>query len=405
METQLSILMLSPQYHPIVGGYERAAERLSRELARRGHLVTVVAERRRSDWPNREVRHGVQIVRYWCVFRAGLHMSSSLLSLVWTLLTVGRRHQIWHAHVFGPHALVMIATAWVTGRASILKLQSSGSGGIVATATAPGGGWQRSLLARASALVTLTRETTAEAEAVGVERSRIYELGNGVDMDQFRPPGSRAAAKAELGLEQNPFVLYVGRLSPEKNPEGLVVAWRKARNSALPEWRLILVGDGPLRETLAAKIELEDLVGNVLLVGQRSDVQRWMAAADVYVLPSEREGLSNALLESMASSLPVVATRVSGVTEVVEKPGAGVVVEVGDMSALSDALVRVCKDDDIRVEMGEKARNKIEQSYSISAVTSSYIKMYREVLSRSDKDAFTRRVSKIISFRKRSVGL
>lgn len=380
MERPLSILMLCPQYHPMVGGYERAAERLSRELAGRGHSVTVVAERRRPRWPRREVRDGVNVQRFWCAFRAGVHMPTSLLSLAWTLLTTGRRHQVWHAHVFGAHALLMIALARLTGRASVLKLQSAGRGGVLAAVTAPGRAWQRSLLTRASALVTLTQETTAEAEAVGVDRSRIHQLGNGVDMAQFRAAASRAQAKAVLAVGSAPFVLYVGRLSPEKNPDGLIAAWRAACDTLPPDWRLVLVGDGPLRDALADRIQAEGLADRVLLAGQRSDVQLWMAAADAYVLPSHFEGLSNTLLEAMASGLPVVATRVSGVGELVEANGAGLVVDVGDVTALSDALIQLAGDAGLRDRLGQAGRAAVEAGYSLQAVARRHEAMYRDLV-------------------------
>lgn len=379
----LSVLMMAPQYRPLVGGYERAAERLSAALAGRGHHVTVITDRTNPSWARRELHQGVAIRRLRCVFRPRLHMPTSLVSLALFLLLNGRRFDVWHVHQYGFHAAVAVALGLVLRRPVVLKLTSSGQQGIAqAMDDHPLTRIVAPVLKRASGIIALTSETANEALAIGMAPSRIHELGNGVDTDEFRPVGEagRARQKQALGIPARHAVLYVGRLSPEKNVEGLLHAWATARPSISAEWTLVLVGDGPDRPQLERQIQDAGLADAVMIAGQQPNVEKWMAAADIYVSSSLWEGLSNTLLEGMACGLPVVVTRVSGVKDLVEKRAAGLVVDVGDNGALAAALVRLAQDPDLRRSLGRTARRSVEQTYSLQAVADRHETLYRRLI-------------------------
>lgn len=382
-DAPLGILMIAPQYRPLVGGYERAAERLSAALVGRGHNVTVIADRRDLSWPKRELHNGVFIQRLWCLFKPKLHMPTSLASLAWFLIRKGRRFDVWHVHQYGLHAAVAIGLGRLLGRPTVLKLTSSGQQGV---ARAMGGhplAWLVThLLARASGIVALTRETASEALAVGIPAARIHRLGNGVDTVSFQPrtDADRRKAKQAVGLEGRSAVLYVGRLSPEKNVEGLIRSWAEARPSMPPGWALVVIGEGPSRAQMEVQIDLTGLTGEVMVAGEQANIETWMAAADVYVSSSLWEGLSNTLLEAMSCGLPVAVTRVSGVTELVEDRDAGLVVEVGDDGALASALVRLAQDPHLRRRLGKAARLSVERTYSLEAVADRHETLYRRLM-------------------------
>lgn len=379
----MRILMLSPQYHPSVGGYERAAERLSAELAARGHCVTVIAERRDKAWPATETLDGVRVRRLWCAYRPRLHMLTALTSFALFLLTRGRRFDVWHVHQYGLHAALAVALGRVLRRPVVLKLTSSAGQGLArATAASRFASLTAALLKRVTAIVALSRETASEAQAFGIQPERIHLLGNGVDTVKFRPHDERERSelKRKLGIGPHRAVIYVGRLSPEKNPDGLLQAWMKARPSLTADWKLVLVGDGPMRGALEAVVRAQALEDSALIAGQERNIEQWMGSADVYVSSSHHEGLSNTLLEAMASGLPVVATQVSGVTELVKETGAGLVAEVGDMDELARALVRLASDRPLRERLGVAARRVIEQRYSIETVAEKHETLYRRLL-------------------------
>lgn len=372
--------MIAPQYRPIVGGYERAAERLSIELVRRGHSVTVVTDRRMPSWPAREVREGVLILRLWCIFRPRVHLITALLSLTWYLLQHGRRFDIWHVHTHGPHAMAASYMSKIMRRPLVLKLTSSGTHGVAKAARAGGiRGWATfQALKGVSAVVALTQETAAEAIDAGIQSSRVHQLGNGVDAQLYRPrsDAERTALKPAAGLKGQRAFVSVGRLIADKNVAALLEAWAAAQDDIESDWRLVIVGDGPLRENLEGLASELGIQGSVIFAGQQSDVDRWLGAAEVYVSTSDREGLSNTLLEAMSTGLPSVATRVSGVDELIVATGAGIAVEIGDVPAIRRAIVDLASAPELRRDQGQRARTCIEARYSVAKVAALHEDVY-----------------------------
>lgn len=380
---QLSVLMLSPQFRPLVGGYERAAERLSGALADLGLRVIVITERRERSWPAVERIGGYEVRRLPCLHRARIHVITSLFSFAAFLLRYGRDFDVWHIHQYGYHAALAFVLGRLLRRPVVIKLTSSAAMGIKA---AMGSGLRGYFLGlahrRVSACLALSDETKAEALRFGIPSERLYLIPNGVDGRQFHPatPEERVAARRELGLICDRLVLYIGRLSQEKNPLGLLDAWAatgtKAREGAL----LALVGDGPEWNKVQTKVQSQNLGETVHLAGERSDVATWYRAADIYVLSSDREGLSNTMIEAMASGLPIISTRVSGSTVLIQSPAAGVVVDVGNMLQLACAIESLLLDDPLRIRLGKNARHKFESSFSLARSVRKTAELYNELL-------------------------
>jgi len=367
----------------MLGGYERAAERLSASLVAAGHKVKVIAERRDRGWLAHEVLDGVEVRRLWCICRSKLHLLTSLSSYALYLLIRGRTFDVWHVHQYGLHAVITIIISKVVCRPVVLKLTSSAAQGLASTTSnSKFAALTVIVLKQVTAVVALSRETANEAQVFGIPPQRIHILGNGVDKAMFHPHNEweRSEHKKQLGIGIHSVVMFVGRLSPEKNPDGLVTAWKRAVTLLPVGWRLVLVGDGPMYGVIEVMVNELGLKESVILVGEQHNIQEWMSAADMYVISSQNEGLSNSLLEAMASGLPVVATRVSGMTEVVDEPGAGLVVDVGDMNGLVDAMVILAWDSLLREKMGEIGRDVIEQRYAIEAVAARHEELYRQLL-------------------------
>jgi glycosyltransferase involved in cell wall biosynthesis len=379
----LSILMLSPQFRPLVGGYERAAERLSVALAGRGHAVTVIAERRDPSWPASEVMEGVQVRRLWCVFRKRWHTMTSLVAFTLYLLVHGRRYHVWHVHQYGEQAVLAATMGRILRRPVLLKLTSTGPQGIRATMSAT---WMSRLkkfaLCKVRAVIATTQEVKVEAIAFGFPEGAVHIVGNGVDMSRFQPCSEedRRRMCATLGIAANGMVLFVGRLSEEKNPHGLLDAWRMANPKMPRGWKLVLVGDGPMRGQLASCVNSEAFSESTIIAGYQSNVEEWISAADIFVMSSTHEGLSNSMLEAMAAGLPVVSTQVSGSIEILRESGAGIVVDVGRMDHLADAVVRLASSAALRIQMGQAARAVVERRYSIAQVAVQHECLYKSLL-------------------------
>lgn len=218
-------------------------------------------------------------------------------------------------------------------------------------------------------------------DTVGVPRERIRQLYSGVDVHRFCPEPDRGSAARDAA---SPLVIgTVGRLDPVKNQAALVGALRRildrdpGRAAGL---KLIIVGDGPLRTALEEHVRAAGLQAQVSLVGARHDVPALMRGMDVFALPSTNEGISNTVLEAMASGLPVIATRVGGNPELVVDGVTGTLVAPGDEGALADALARYVADPGMCRAQGAAARRRAVEEFSIEAMMKRYCDLYDEVL-------------------------
>ena len=207
----------------------------------------------------------------------------------------------------------------------------------------------RAALGAASLVITVSRslERTLRAELELPDSVSTAVIDMGIDSDLFRPdPGAREKLFVESGTR---VVLFAGNLVPTKGVDVLAEAFFAALDDGTAD-RLVLVGDGPLAadirsriEAHAASFEHADPTGRVTLTGRlhQRDLARWMAAADVFVLPSRNEGLGLVLLEAMACGTPCVGSDVGGIPEVLETPACGRLVPAEDPTALAAAIAEV----------------------------------------------------------------
>jgi glycosyltransferase involved in cell wall biosynthesis len=362
-----AVLMICPQFRPIVGGYERSAERLSAALARGGLRVTVVTERRRREWPAREVGT-FEIRRLFCIPRRRLHALTGAFSLVAYLLRNGRRFCVWHVHQTGLHAALAIAVGMLLRRPVVFKVASIGFGSAAAEPIAgldrP---WSEALHRRAKGIIVTSEAMREQVLLQGFAAERLHVLPYAVDGEVFRQPqhGDRLRIRARLGVGAETIALVVGRLAPEKNPLGMLDAWACLGEGERAGRCLVIVGDGPLAKELRQSVSRLGLASSVRIEGEQEDVVSWYQAADVLVIASHREGLSNAMIEALACGLPVISTRVSGSSVIEGPPAVGRVVELGNMAQLAEALRNVLADDALRSAWGNLARARFEACFSI----------------------------------------
>jgi glycosyltransferase involved in cell wall biosynthesis len=216
-------------------------------------------------------------------------------------------------------------------------------------------------------VITLTEQMAAQiAEVGGFDRSRVAVIPQGIRVEAFDvPPGTREAARAELGLEPNaPVAVGIGRLHEQKRYDLMLDAFSRVVADA-PSARLLIVGTGALEESIRAARRRLGLDERVHLLGFRSDVPRILAAADVLVMSSDDEGVPVVALEAMAAGRPVVATRVGSMEAAVEQGRTGVLVARGDPAALADALRAVLLSRDRGAAMGAAARARVVERFRV----------------------------------------
>ena len=355
---------------PLDAGVPRVAGDLVADQARRGWDVTVacpqecdlrgsaqVAGARHLRWEAArapgpsvpaEVRRLAALVR-----EAGpdlVHLHSAKAGLAGRLAIRGR-----HTTLFQPHAWSFEAVREPLRSATV--------------------GWERAAARWASAIVCVSEDERRRGESVGV-RGRFAVLPNGVDISRWTSAGAadRAAARHQLGLDDGPLVLCVGRLSEHKGQDVLLNAWALAAESA-PASQLVLVGEGP------ARAELESAAPpRVRFAGKREDVDVWVAAADVVAIPSRWEaGLPLVAMEAMARGRSVVAADVAGVREGLEG-GCGGVVPIGAAQPLAEALAERLLDPTLVDREGAAGRRRIEERYDLRQTTARMAQLYESVI-------------------------
>lgn len=221
---------------------------------------------------------------------------------------------------------------------------------------------------------------------VAVSDEKIVRIYNGVDSKEFHPAlTGREPLPAPLGFAPPDKLVIgtVGRMAKVKDPLSLVRAFLHLLDTmprASERLRLVMAGDGPLRAEAVNLLARHGAAHLAWLPGSREDVARIMRGLDVFVLPSKAEGISNTILEAMASGLPVVATRVGGNPELVSEEQNGLLVPAESPEALAQAIRRYLDDPGLTRRHGLAARQRIEREFSIDAMVHRYLAVYDAVL-------------------------
>jgi sugar transferase (PEP-CTERM/EpsH1 system associated) len=238
-----------------------------------------------------------------------------------------------------------------------------------------------------SAYVALSRDLERYlTDAVGIAPRRVIRICNGVDTD-VNHPASEATEAIPQGWPFQPHhrvVGTVGRLDPVKGTSHLVRAFAQAlqaRPAARDTLRLAIVGDGPERAAVEAAVREHRLGEHVWLAGARSDVPPLMRQFRCFALPSLGEGISNTILEAMATGLPVVATDVGGNGELVADGLTGELVPAGDDAAMAAALLRLFDEPGTANAMGQAGRARAVREFGIPVMVDAYAQLYRALLS------------------------
>jgi glycosyltransferase involved in cell wall biosynthesis len=230
-------------------------------------------------------------------------------------------------------------------------------------------------------VVAVSRRQGERVREAGVPGKRVVVIHNAVDVSRFEPadPAVRGEMEALFPAPPRKIVIAAGRLSPEKGFDDLVRAAR-AVVDRMPGVGFLLVGDGALRADLEAAIRSQGLEASFVLAGFRSDLDRLMPCADLFVQSSHTEGLPNVVLQAGACSVPVVATAVGGTGEVLEDRAQGRLVPPGRPSELADAIVEVLGDPDGARRMAAGARDRVASEFTFEAQAVAYRRLYQECM-------------------------
>lgn len=361
------VVMVSAGFWPAVGGAERQALELSRELRARGAGV-IVLTRRLGGAAAREEVHGVPVRRLPVLGTGALDSLSFLFGALGWLLKHQGEYDAIHAHLAGSPALAAALAGRFLGKPVLVKLGGGrGIGELAASSRTSLGRLKLRLLARLKPrFLAVVADLAAEArEHLG--GATIEVLPNGVDVNRYRPvsPEEKKALRARLGWTGTVF-LYTGRLSWEKRLPWFSKIWSEATKGR--EATLVLVGEGP---------EAVPQDGRVRVLPPVDDAAGLYAAADAFVLPSVSEGLSNSLLEAMASGLPVIASAVGGTAETLVDGDTGLLFARDDERAAAACVRRLLDEPELAARLGAAARRVCVERYALSRVAARLEELYR----------------------------
>jgi L-malate glycosyltransferase len=211
-----------------------------------------------------------------------------------------------------------------------------------------------------------------------VQSQKISIIPNGIITRLYDPP--KTWPKDWPAIAQSPVLGTVGRLSPEKGHLLFLEALAILRHDGA-NFQAIMIGDGNLKEELLQKTKFLHLEERVFWVGAQTNIPDWLSLLDVFVLPSQWEGISLALLEAMASGVPVVATSVGGTPEVLKNGVNGLLVPPSDPQALAAAIQKLLENSSLRRELGQSGKIHCQNNYDIDMIVKKIDSLYRSYIS------------------------
>jgi glycosyltransferase involved in cell wall biosynthesis len=399
-----------------VGGAEIQAERLARGLVSRGHPIHILTNpvpetdpskdpgSKLPDAPEEEVFYGTTAesgslisedprlpnqkedacvgVIHRPPFYLTYDMTTGVAPTFRYLIQNRNLYDILHCHMAFGQAVVAVVAAQRLRRPCIVKIACAGElGELSVMSKFPG--YERALhiLHQADTMIAVSSEVEKDLLAYGFSPERILRIPNGVDTVFFQPV-------TRPGHAEKMRFLLVGRRQPQKGVDLLLRAAKILEETGLKgQFEVQLCGsDSPEYDyqEMAVKLGVDHLMNFMPFQQDMRDIFR---AAQCFVLPSRGEGLSNALLEAMAVGLPVVATQVSGMSDVITNEEDGLLIPAESAESLAEAMKRIISNADLRQQLGQNARRRVETAFSLEHIVSEYSNLYCRLHGASERGA------------------
>ena len=353
-----------------VFGAERVAMELAQESAKKGLFVAIGLingdDQMRIDVLDRLQGTNVDVARF---SRGGM------LSVCFRLFSYCRKQNITliHSHGYKSDLLALIIKLFLPR----IDLVATNHNYLLSTTRQSLYRWlDLRILAFYGGVVAVSGDVKHDMVAGGFSENRVEVIDNGITLC----PGASADEKNHLlktlGFsDKNTFIGIVASLTEEKAHRVLLSAFSQL-TQLYPICRLIIIGDGPLREELEIYSDDLDISSFVHFMGYRKDSRQIMNILDIFVICSDREGLPLVLLEAMSIAVPAVATRVGAIPKVVEDSVSGLLVDPGCVEQLSQALKKMLEDKDLRNTLGKRGQQIVKEKYSSEKMTENYFKIY-----------------------------
>ena len=376
------VWMIIPSFYPALGGAEVQAQQLSKALLKKGWAVNILTRRHISGFSGlsaKEIVGGVPVNRSYSWGKGKIGSVFFMIGGLWHILWHGRG-DIFHAHGEGASAWMAVLAARLFGGRSLIKLRT---GVYVYQRQYFHGfaGWQFRKLLRMTGLIIVVNQEVRKwlIDTLGISSEKIRLVPNSVDVVAFYPVPveKKEAQRKQLSLPMDKKIyLFVGRLNHLKGVDLLLKAWSAMPKALCQEMLLLLVGDGSDYQKLKKMREELGITDSVRMLGLKQNVRDYYWSADVFVLPSRTEGLSNALVEAMACGLPSVVSAVGGGPDLIVDGENGYLAEGEDCESLTNKLVKSLHAQDEWDEMGRRARKTILSEYDLKTNAARFHQIY-----------------------------
>jgi len=330
---------------------------------------------------------GISVTRIRVDVRSGLSKVRAFRRMVIDLMRLVRRSDIIHLHGYSTKNVLVTAIAKMFRKPIVMSLHTAGFD--EPEAIDRQGSLALWAFLSADLYLSVSPGLVQTYLAAGLPAGRILLVPNGIDIDRFAPASEseRAALRTQLSLPPSaPVVVCVGFFSADKQPRVLFDAWLSLQASAQSGAVLMFVGatrsdyfevDDSIAPAMVADAERAGVADRLRFAGVTHDVPLYLRAADLFVLPSRREGHPVALLEAMACGLPCVASRLPGSTDaIIEHDQNGILTPPGDAGELARHIARVLSDETLRARLGTAARATITHRYSSGNVADRWMEAY-----------------------------
>ena len=380
----MNVLMVTERYFPIWGGAESQLRQLIPHLVSKGFSVEIVTRRWHREMMRRETIDGISVYRLGVPGRSWWATVLFVFSLFVFFIRIGTKIDIYHSHgAVNMGALCRVARG-LTGNKNVAKIATAGR--IPGLSNKLAGRFLLSLFQQSDAIICMTEEIRKELVDICTPIAAVRRITNGVDGKRFSPVSDRQRIlwRERWNIKDRDYVvLFSSRLVPRKGLNILLNAWPAIKKKHPEAW-LFIVGSGTdqpdsTEEQMQRKVDKENLT-NVHFLGETNAPEQYLAMADLFVFPSKQEGFPNALLEAMAVGLPVVATRIGGVTDIVQDNETAILFELENSNDLASQIISCFSRPDLAEKMGKQARQYVLAQYSFESIANQYVALYEDLV-------------------------
>lgn len=380
----MNILMVTERYIPIWGGAENQLRQLIPHLTGLGCTIRIVTRKwQRTMLPMERIDNTE-------VFRLGIPGTGIVATsvFVFALLFFIVRQRAWidilHSHGAVNMGALCRCGSFFLGKKNVAKIASAGR--IPRLHCKILGRVLLYFFKQSDAIISMTDEIDGELKAIGADHRKVKRVVNGVDGKKFHPFDEKERGKLREKLAialDSPVILFSSRLVADKGLRVLLDAWPSILEKNTDAC-LVILGSGALQKnSVEEEAKRRVAIGrlpNVKFMGETTQPEVFLGAADIFVFPSRREGFPNALMEALVAGLPVVASEIGGVTEIIVNDTVGILFQAGNAEDLAGKVVELLDDLVSAKERAMLSRIHMIENYSFTLIASGYFSLYKELL-------------------------